>query len=77
MLRRTKIWKLQKPIVDSTGGDFPTVMAYTENRQNMAMIPMSPEIINELFGDELRVYARARVVNGVLKVKRLVEEQPW
>jgi len=35
-----KIWKLQKPLFDSTGGDFPQVMAYTENKNQMSTIPM-------------------------------------
>lgn len=70
-----KIWKLQRPIV--TNDPFPTVMAYTENKANMAMIPMGEELMDELFGDELKVYVKATVKNGVLKVKRRVPEQDW
>ena len=70
-----KIWKLQRPL--ATNEEFPTVMAYTKGKKNMAMIPMGEELIEELFGDEVKLYAKARVVNGVLKVKHLVEEQVW
>jgi len=72
-----KIWKLQKPLFDSTGGDFPQVMAYTENKNQMSTIPMGQDIIDEIFGDELKIYVKATVKNGILKVKRRVPEQDW
>lgn len=75
MFSRKQIWKLQRPI--RTNEDFPTIMAYTENKAQMAMIPMDEEIIDELFGDELKIYVRGTVVNGVLKVSRIVGEQGW
>jgi hypothetical protein len=75
MFKRKQIWKLQRPIVSNEA--FPTVMAYTEDKDQLAMIPMPEEMMDEIFGDELKVYALATVVNGVLKVKRLVPEQDW
>jgi len=75
MFQKHKIWKLQRPLVSNE--EFPTVMAYTEGRENVAMLPMPEEIMDDLFGDELKIYVKAKVVNGVLKMKHLVEEQDW
>lgn len=75
MFKRYQIWKLQRPL--ASNDPHPCVMAYTEGKENMAMIPMPAEMMDEIFGDELKVYAKATVVNGVLKVKRLVPEQDW
>lgn len=72
-----KIWKLQKPLFSSGFSGLPEVMAYTEGHENMAMIPMAQEFIDEIFGDELKIYVKATVKNGVLKVKHQVEEQDW
>lgn len=75
MFNRYKIWKLQRPIV--TSEDVLMIMAYTEEKEDMAMLPMPAEFMDELFGDELKVYVRASVKNGVLNIKHLVEEQDW
>lgn len=75
MLFKRKIWKLQRPLASNE--EFPTVMAYTEGKANMAIIPMPEEMIDELFGDEPKIYARAKVKNGVLNVREIVEEQDW
>lgn len=75
MFARYKIWKLQRPLM--TSEDVPMVMAYTEEKEDMAMIPMPEEYIDELFGDELKVYVRANVKNGVLNIKNRVEEPDW
>jgi len=72
---RYKIWKLQRPIVSNE--EFPTIMAYTEGKENVAMLPMPEDIMDELFGDELKIYVYARVVNGILKMKHITEEQEW
>lgn len=72
-----KIWKLQKPLFDSTGGEFPQVMAYTKDKNQMSMIPMGQEIIDEIFGDDAKIYVKATVKNGILKVKRRVADQDW
>lgn len=70
-----KIWKLQRPL--ATNETPPMVMAYTEGKANMAMIPMGEELIDELFKDELKIYVKATVKNGILKVKRRVPEQDF
>jgi hypothetical protein len=41
------------------------------------MLPMPVEVMDEVFGDELKIYVLARVVNGVLKIKRQVPEEDW
>ena len=77
MIKHYKIWKLQRPLFDSTGGDFPQVMAYTENKHDMSMIPMGQEIIDEVFGDLPKIYVKASVKNGVLVIKNRVPDQEW
>lgn len=72
-----KIWKLQKPLLGPGPSGLPEILAYTKGHKNMAMIPMAQEFIDEIFGDELKIYVKATVKNGVLKVKHQVEEQDW
>lgn len=74
MIRR-QIWKLQRPLM--TNMPVLEVMAYTEGRENMALIPMTDYEIEELFGDELKVYVSGRVVKGILHVKKRVAERDW
>ena len=73
---RAKIWKLQRPLFYSGEAE---VMAYTEGKKRLAMIPMSEEAIAELFDDELKIYVKAKVnkKTGMLEVDNFVEEQPW
>lgn len=75
MFKRKQIWKLQRPIM--TNEEFPTVMAYTEGKGQIAMIPMGEEAMDEIFGDELKIYVYGTVVNGILKVNRYADEQDW
>lgn len=75
MFQLNKIWKLQRPLLDTREIDL--VMAYTENNEQMAMIPMPEEFIDELFQDESKIYVKAKIVNGVLKVKHKIESQDW
>lgn len=75
MFKRKQIWKLQRPL--ATNDPYPCVMAYTEGKVQMAMIPMPDEMMDEIFGDELKIYVRGTVVNGILKVDKIVEEQDW
>lgn len=77
MFKRYHIWKLQRPIIANGEHGMNTVMAYTEDKAQMAMIPLGLEIMDELFGDELKIYVRATVKNGILKVDEIVEEQDW
>lgn len=70
-----KIWKLQRPMF--TNGDYNEVMAYTEDKEDLAIIPMPKDVIEKLFDDELKIYVKAKVKNGNLVVDRQVEEQVW
>lgn len=70
-----KIWKLQRPF--ATNEDIPMIMAYTENKQKMAMLPSTAEWLDDIFGDEAKIYVKATVKNGVLKIKKRVPEQDW
>lgn len=72
---KTEIWKLQRPLF--TNGDYLEVMAYTEGREQVAMIPFTTELIDEVFGDEPKVYVKGKVKRGNLVVDEIVEEQPW
>lgn len=53
------------------------IMAYTENRENMSMITLSEEQIDELFGDKYKIYVKATVVDGDLKVTKVVKDRDW
>lgn len=71
----TKIWKLQRPIV--TNGNYNEIMAYPEDRSTTALIPLDEKTINELFGDELKIYVRGYVKDGNLNIDRKVSERDW
>lgn len=70
-----QIWKLQRPL--ATNRDELMVLAYTEGKQRIAQIPMAEEIIDDIFGDDLKIYVKGTVKNGVLKIKKRIEDQPW
>ncbi len=70
-----KVWKLQRPLFSSE--ETPRIMAYTQNREDMAMIPLGQELIDEIFGDEPKIYVKATVKNGILKISHPVKEQEW
>lgn len=70
-----EIWKLQRPL--SSTEPNPGVMAYTEGRGNLAIIPVPEETIKDIFGSELKIYVKAKVVNGILDVECLVPNQDW
>ena len=71
------IWKLQRPLV--TNSSSHDVMAYTEDKEDLAFINMTQEQIDEVFGDELKIYVEAKVnkKTGMLVADRIVEEQDW
>lgn len=73
---RSKIWKLQKPILIE---HLPVleVMAYREGKEDMNIIPFTSELIEEVFGDKHKVYVKGDVVDGQLIVHEFVEEQSW
>lgn len=75
MFKKHQIWKLQRPLASNE--ESPLVMAYTKKKTSMAMMPMPNEMVEEIFGEELKIYVKARIVNGILKVKRRVEDQEW
>lgn len=71
----SKIWKLQRPLY--TNMPVLEVLAYTEDRKHEAFIPMMDYEIVELFGDELKLYVKAKVKKGNLVVDKILEEQSW
>lgn len=75
MKSKLEIWKLQRPLFAS--GGVGEVMAYTEGKKNLALIPLPPEMVEEVFGDEPKVYVWAKVVKGNLSVDSYAEEQAW
>lgn len=72
-----QIWKLQRPM--ATNMPVLEVMAYTEGKENLAFIPLSEKEIDEIFGDELKIYVKAKVNKhtGILEVKKRVPDQWW
>jgi hypothetical protein len=72
---KNEIWKLQRPLFSSDGnGD---VMAYTEDKKRTAMIPLPGELVDELFGEEPKIYVLAQVKRGNLCIDKRVAEQDW
>lgn len=72
---REQIWKLQRPLFSSDGS--LEVMAYTEEREQVAIIPLPQEVVDEVFGDELKIYVRGKVKDGNLAVSKVMPEQDW
>lgn len=72
---RERIWKLQRPLFSSDGN--LEVMAYTEEREQVVIISLPQEVVDEVFGDELKIYARGKIKNGNLAVREVVPEQDW
>lgn len=77
-LSMASIWKLQRPILEKY---IPVleIMAYTEGRKDTAFIPMTDKEVAELFGDEFKLYVKAKVnkKTGILEVKKIVGWQDW
>lgn len=72
------IFKLQRPVYDSDG-DYDQVMLYNEDRSVDQIIQMSRDEIEELFGDEYKVYVKGVIKNdGIMRVMNVLdEEQDW
>lgn len=69
------IWKIQRPLFggmqnESTG----LVLAYTQDKSQTAHIPMALEDIDNLFGDEAKLYIAGEVKNGNLIVHGILDE---
>lgn len=77
MLRAKKIWKLQRPLY--TNMPVLEVLAYTEGKDNQAFIAMTDTEIHELFGDNLKLYVKAKVNKrtGILEVDKILGDQSW
>lgn len=75
MSSEIQIWKLQKPLF--TTGGYNDILAYTEGKKKTAVVPVADEDIDFLFGDEPKVYVRARIKRGNLQILEIIEEQDW
>jgi len=71
---KLEIWKLQRPMF--TNG-LIEVMAYTEDKEQMAFIKMDKKTIKKLFGDEYKIYVLAENNHKDLVIDCIVEEQDW
>lgn len=70
-----EVWKLQRPI--TTTGSYFEIYAYTQDKKKSVMVPVAEEDITLLFGDEYKVYAKARIKRGNLQIISVIEEQDW
>jgi hypothetical protein len=75
--RKSQTWKLQKPMSLGIEGEMPLVMAYTKGKKNLTMIPLSDDEIDNIFGDAWRLYVKAEIVDGMLKVNKQIKNQDW
>lgn len=76
MASKKEIWKLQRPLFASNGG-YGDVLAYTEDKTRHAMITLPMEQVEEIFGDEPKIYVVGEVKRGNLVVDDYAEEQAW
>lgn len=70
-----EIWKLQRPL--ATTGNYNEVLAYTEGKKKTVIVPVAEEDMVLLFGDEPKVYAKARIKRGNLQIISIIDEQDW
>lgn len=75
LFQKKEIWKLQRPLYSSDGSQ--EILGYTKDNKRTAFIAMDLDDVNELFEDDAKVYALARVQNGNLVIIKKVEEQDW
>jgi hypothetical protein len=68
------IFKLQKPLASHQAN--PPVLAYSEGRQNIMDIPLTPHI-ERLFGPHLKIYVEATIVGRNLRIDSLVPDRRW
>jgi hypothetical protein len=77
--KRKPIWKLLRPLFDSTG-EYNQVLAYTEDRSDSMVIPATPEQIAALFGDVDIIYVEAHLEDGDdtrLVIDKRVKARDW
>lgn len=68
------IWKIQRPLFASDG-DLHTCLGYTQDRENTALITMTEDDMDQLFGDDIKAYVFGEVRNDRLMVKGFVTEE--
>lgn len=68
----TQIFKLQWPLSRSTD----PILAYNKDRSETYHIPVTPEMA-KLFGDDLKIYVKAEVVNGQFEIHRVTHARNW
>lgn len=72
--RKYRAWKLQRPMYSQQ--PVQELLCYTANGE-WAYIPMIDYEIHELFGNELKIYVLARIVDGKLHVKKILKGENW
>lgn len=65
------IFKLQRAL------NSDMVLVYNEDRTARAEHEMHPDILDELFGDELKVFYSGEVKDGNIVLKGVAQWQPW
>ena len=77
MIKRQQVWKLQRPLrqFGYTGGQM--ILAYTKGKKQIMQIPANSAEIVSIFGDKPKLYVKAEMVDGMLKVKKQIKDQDW
>lgn len=70
------IWKIQRPLFASDG-DMNMCLAYTHDKEQTAMVGMTNDDMERLFGDDVKRFITGDVRDGKLIVKELLNEQDW
>jgi hypothetical protein len=73
------IFKIQKPV--ATNVDPPEVLVYNQDRSITQSIPMPKEDIDAIFGDDLKQYWEAEIIEANdtknLMLRQKVGDQDW
>ena len=70
-----EICKLQRPLWTTEAK--PKILAYNEDRSLFMEINMTPELIDNVFGDEFKVFKECELKGETLEIGATVAWQDW
>lgn len=80
---KTEVFKIQRAIVDGslikgyTIEGHTKLFIYNKNRSVYGELYVKNEEVEELFGDEYKVYVKGKLENGTLIIEECIEPQKW
>lgn len=70
-----EICKLQRPLWSTE--DKPKILVYNEDKSLFMEVNMTPELIDNVFGDEFKVFKECKLKGETLEIGATVEWQDW